>query len=150
VAVLTITTFAVDLLAEFVSSRKFMLVRTLRPGPVTVYRVIGGIAGYLLIVFTCTFAYLLLVQLIPGAIRFDSGIAETSSLQPGLLTYFNFITLSTVGYGDVHPVHPAVRSLAVAEALVGQLYIATLIASLVGMASQARSERDREVIGMRD
>jgi hypothetical protein len=52
---------------------------------------------------------------------------------------FNFVTLTTVGYGDVHPVDAAARSLAVAEALVGQLYLAILIASLVGMALQARS-----------
>jgi hypothetical protein len=109
----------------------------------------GGIAGYLLIGFMWTFAYQLLVQQIPGAIHFDSGSADTPSLQPGLLTYFSFITLTTVGYGDVHPAHAAVRSLAVAEALIGQLYIATLITSLVGLAS-ARSERERKVIGIRD
>jgi ion channel len=55
------------------------------------------------------------------------------------LIYFSFVKLTTVGYGDVYPVHPAARSLAVAEALVGQLYLAILIASLVGMALQAKS-----------
>jgi voltage-gated potassium channel Kch len=53
--------------------------------------------------------------------------------------YFSFITLTTVGYGDVYAIHPAARSLAVAEALVGQLYIVILIASVVGMALQGRS-----------
>ena len=55
------------------------------------------------------------------------------------LIYYSFITLTTAGYGDVYPVHPAARSLAVTEALVGQLYIAIMIASLVGMALQTRS-----------
>ena len=117
------------------------LKRTLRPGPITVHRVMGGIAGYLLIGYTWTFAYQLLVQQLPGAIHFSAGVPDTLSRQPNHLIYFSFITLATVGYGDAYPVHPAVRSLAVAEALVGQLYIAILIASLVGMALQAKSAK---------
>jgi len=156
VVALTMSTLAVDLIAELAPSHSlpaldstlklaclsilvFMtLSRTLRPGPITVYRVIGGIAGYLLIGYTWTFAYQLVVQEAPGAIHFEAGVADTSR-QPNHLIYFSFITLTTVGYGDVRPVHPVVRSLAVAEALVGQLYLAILIASLVGMALQAKS-----------
>lgn len=157
VVCLAMLTLAVDLIGEFVPSYSrpaivttlrlaclsilvFMtLKRTLRPGRVTVYRVIGGIAGYLLIGYTWTFAYQLVVQQAPDAIHFDPGVADTPSREPNHLIYFSFTTLTTVGYGDVRPVHPVVRSLAVAEALVGQLYLAILIASLVGMALQARS-----------
>jgi hypothetical protein len=115
------------------------LKRTLRPGRVTVYRVFGGIAGYLLIGYTWTFAYQLLLLQAPGAIHFEPALPDAFSQQPSHLIYFSFVTLTTVGYGDVHPVLPAARSLAVAEALVGQLYLAILIASLVGMALQAKS-----------
>lgn len=116
------------------------LKQTLRPGPVTVYRVFGGIAGYLLIGMTWAFAYQLFVEQAPGAIHFETPSPyAAASRQPNDLIYFSFVTLTTVGYGDVRPVHPAVRSLAVAEALVGQLYLAILIASLVGMAIQAKS-----------
>jgi hypothetical protein len=115
------------------------LKRTLRPGPVTMYRVMGGIAGYLLIGATWAFAYELVAQQAPGAIHFDAPRAQTPPWQVNDLIYFSFITLTTVGYGDVHPVHPVVRSLAVAEALIGQLYVAILIASLVGMALQDKS-----------
>lgn len=118
------------------------LKRTLRPGPVTVYRVVGGIVGYLLIGYTWAFAYQLMLEQRPAAFQFDASAIERSSRQTNDLIYFSFITLTTVGYGDVHPVHPVVRSLAVAEALVGQLYLAILIGSLVGMALQARSEAD--------
>jgi hypothetical protein len=154
---LTLTTFAVDLMCEFAPSHGSRVLETalklvclsilvimtlrqvLRPGPVTIYRVIGGIAGYLLIGYTWTFAYQLLVQHVPDAIEFAPGIVDITSRQPNHLIYFSFVTLTTVGYGDVHPVHPVMRSLAVAEALVGQLYLAILIASLVGMALQTRS-----------
>jgi hypothetical protein len=67
------------------------------------------------------------------------------------LIYFSFTTLTTVGFGDVHPVTPAARALTVAEALVGQLYIAILIASLVGLALQARSAKeDRQSLAQTD
>jgi len=134
----TLTTLRLSCLSILV----FMtLKQTLRPGPVTVYRVMGGIAGYLLIGYTWTFAYQLVVQQAPGAIHFEGGVADTPSREPNHLIYFSFTTLTTVGYGDVRPIHPVVRSLAVAEALVGQLYIAILIGSLVGMALQAQATR---------
>jgi hypothetical protein len=157
VVALAMSTLAVDFIGEFAPSYSrpalvtalrlaclsilvFMtLKRTLRPGPVTVYRVIGGIAGYLLIGYTWTFAYQLVLQHAPGAIHFEAGVPDTPSRQPNHLIYFSFTTLTTVGYGDVRPVHPVARSLAVAEALVGQLYLAIMIASLVGMALQAKS-----------
>ena len=160
VAALTVGTFAMDLMVESNPSHRLAAVdttmkvaclavlvfmtlnRTLRPGRVTRYRVAGGIAGYLLIGFTWAFGYQLLEQTVPGAIHFESGAANIFSQQPNELIYFSFVTLTTVGYGDVQPVHPAARSLAVAEALVGQLYIAILISSLVGMALQARGETE--------
>ena len=114
------------------------LKRTLRRGPVTGYRVIGGIAGYLLIGVTWAFAYQLLVEQAPDAIHFEAPLAPVAWRQLNDLIYFSFVTLTTVGYGDVRPVHPVVRSLAVAEALLGQLYLVILISSLVGMALQAR------------
>ena len=48
------------------------------------------------------------------------------------LLYYSFVTLTTLGYGDVTPVHAVARTLAYLEAVIGQLYIAVLIASLVG------------------
>lgn len=160
---LTIATFAVDLMAELgpspslaaldtalkVAGLSIMfcmtLKRTLRPGRIDGYRVLGGIAGYLLIGLTWTFAYQLLVQRAPSAIHFDPGEAESVPRQPSHLIYFSLTTLTTVGFGDVHPVTPAARALTVAEALVGQLYIAILIASLVGMALQVRSVEEEGV-----
>jgi Ion channel len=160
---LATSTFAVDLITEIgrsnglraldialrVASLAIMfcvtLERTLRPGRINGYRVLGGIAGYLLIGLTWTFAYQLLIQQAPSAIYFEPGVvAENLLKQPSHLIYFSFTTLTTVGFGDIHPVTPAAQSLTVAEALAGQLYVAILIASLVGMALQARSAEDEE------
>lgn len=157
VIVLTISALTADVIAEFalwgiqsywetalklacLSILVFMTLRqTFRPGPVTVHRVMGGIAGYLLIGVTWTLAYQLVVQEAPGAIHFESAVDGIPTRQPTHLIYFSFATLTTVGYGDAYPVHPVARSLAIAEALIGQLYLTILIAALVGMAVQSRS-----------
>jgi len=54
---------------------------------------------------------------------------------PGALTwiYYSFVTLTTMGYGDITPVHPIARSLAISEALAGQLYIAVTLARLMAL-----------------
>ena len=49
------------------------------------------------------------------------------------LFYFSYVTLTTLGYGDIGPVSPAARALAITEAIVGQLYLVVLVAGLVGM-----------------
>jgi len=153
---LTLTTFTVGLAGELIAyglsvwetSLKLTclsvlllmtLKRTLRPGPVTIYRVMGGIAGYLLIGYTWVFAYQLLVQTVPAAVQLENAMSDGLSRQPNDLVYFSFITLTTVGYGDVRPVHPLARSMAVAEALVGQLYLAILIMGLVILRTQGRT-----------
>ena len=111
------------------------------PGPVTVHRVMGGIAAYLLIGVTWAFAYKLLMEEIPDAIHFQTPLsAGVPTGEPSRLIYFSFETLTTVSYGDAYPVHRVARSLTTAEALIGQLYPAILIATLVGMALQARSQ----------
>jgi Ion channel len=54
------------------------------------------------------------------------------------LSYFSFVTLTTVGYGDIVPVHPLARSLSSVEAIIGQLYPATLLARLVTLELEDR------------
>ncbi|PWT99489.1 MAG: hypothetical protein C5B51_27060 [Terriglobia bacterium] len=160
---LTVATFSVNLMIDLGPSHRFTplesalrvaclsimfcmtLKRTLRPGRIDGYRVLGGIAGYLLIGLTWTFGYQLLLQQAPSAIHFEPGVAKSLPGQPSHLIYFSFTTLTTVGFGDIHPVNPLARALTMAEALVGQLYIAILIASLVGMALQTRSVEGEEI-----
>src|SRR5712692_5578492 len=122
-----------------------------RPGPVSVHRVMGGVAAYLLIGLTWAFGYKLLMQERPDAIYFQSsfafagtptGLATIPTGEPSRLIYFSFATLTSVSYGDAYPIHRVARSLAMAEALIGQLYPAILIATLVGMTLQARSSAE--------
>jgi hypothetical protein len=154
---LTCLEFTADLIAEFnpsfsprgwdtalkVFCMAILVVMTLKqtflPGPVTVHRVMGGVAAYLLIGVAWAFAYKLLMEEIPDAIHFQTPLAVGGSTgEPARLIYFSFETLTTVSFGDAYPVHRIARSLTTAEALIGQLYPAILIATLVGMALQTR------------
>jgi hypothetical protein len=158
VIAVTVLEFTADLIAEFnpsfspkgwdtalkVFCMTILVVMTLKqtfllPGSVSVHRVMGGIAAYLLIGVTWAFGYKLLLEMIPDAIHFQTPLAAgVATGEPSRLIYFSFETLTTVSYGDAYPIHRIARSLATAEALVGQLYPAILIATLVGMALQAR------------
>ena len=101
-------------------------------GPITTHRIQGSILVYLLIGFTWSVAYQLLHTLSPAAFSFAQGDPGPAHARDPLI-YYSFVTLTTVGYGDITPVHPTARSLAIAEALIGQLYPAILIARLVSL-----------------
>jgi hypothetical protein len=58
-----------------------------------------------------------------------------------IFVYFSLTTLSTIGFGDITPVTLQARYAAVAEGITGQLYLAILVARLVGMQMGARTER---------
>jgi hypothetical protein len=107
-----------------------VLGQTFRRGPVTFHRIQGAIAAYLLLGVIWAQAFSLVELLRPGA--FSGAVGVTGSPHPWL--YFSFMTLTTVGYGDILPVHPAARSLAMLEAVTGPLYIAVLLARLVSLA----------------
>ncbi len=108
-----------------------VLAQTFRGGPVNVHRIQGAVAGYLMLGLSWALAYELVALLATGAF---SGAGLGLAERPNFI-YFSFVTLTTVGYGDIAPVHPVARSLAVAEALTGQLYPAILLARLVSLAT---------------
>jgi len=100
-------------------------------GPVTGHRIRGAVALYLLIAGFFAVLYAAVEFIFPGAFRFSTGSGLTRSQLQDSLTYFSFVTLTTVGYGDITAVHPFARSLVMFEALIGQLYPAILLARLV-------------------
>ena len=96
-----------------------------------------SISIYLLFGMTCGVLYALIYQVQPDAFRFgELDAASSHASNPHvfpMLVYFSLTTLSTVGFGDITPTNALTRFVAVAEALVGQLYLAILVARLVGM-----------------
>ncbi len=114
-----------------------------RGGPMTGHRIQGATAAYLLIAMSFALAYFLLEFLSPGSFRFSDGHISLDSQSWRVFYYYSVITLATVGYGDITPIHPVARNLAMAEALIGQLYPAILLARLVTLhAATHRSKKD--------
>ena len=107
-----------------------------RRGRVTYHRIVGAVLLYLLIAvgFAALFAFVGLS--VPDA--FKGVVFEDDAALASELFYLSFVTLTTTGYGDIIPVHPLARSLCNIEAVVGQLYPATLLARLVTLELQGR------------
>ena len=100
----------------------------------------ASIAAYLMLGLMWTVAYWLVDQLTPGgAFSFNTN-RGAQSMNGFTGFYFSFITLSTVGYGDITPVSQAARWLAAMEAMTGLLYVAVLIARLVSLYSIPKSD----------
>jgi len=113
-----------------------ILSKVLSAGSISRARIEGAVAAYLLLGLSWASAYQLVYLYYPAA--FQGTLVETA---PGLaFGYFSFVTLTTVGYGDITPVLPLARSLAITEALTGQLDIAILLARLVSLQLHGRQQ----------
>jgi len=98
----------------------------------------ASISAYLMLGLLWTVAYWLVAQVTPNAFAFNTGPKETMSGFNAF--YFSFITLSTVGYGDITPASRIARWLAATEAMTGLLYVTVLIARLVSLYSTPKSQ----------
>jgi hypothetical protein len=111
----------------------------LRAPSVSIEVLCASVSAYLMLGLAWTMAYWLVDQLTPGgAFSFNTN-AGPQSMNGFTGFYFSFITLSTVGYGDITPVSRIARWLAAMEAMTGLLYVAVLIARLVSLYSTPKS-----------
>jgi hypothetical protein len=112
-----------------------------REGPTTSHRIMGAVAAYLLLGVIWSLAYYLITLRMPGAFNVQGPFTpgDTEALRSHLF-YFSFVTLTTLGYGDIVPVHPIVRMLVILEGVAGQLFPAILIARLVSLQVQSKQK----------
>ena len=109
------------------------------PGRVTWHRVQGAVALYLIVALLFAHLYGLLTVLVKEAFsNVPVGLNVNAVFYRGRLLYFSFVTLTSTGYGDIVPLHPVARSLAALEAVIGQLFPATLLARLVSLELEGR------------
>jgi hypothetical protein len=103
----------------------------------------AGVATYLMLGLLWGVAYILVARLTPGAFSFTAGPVASQVMQGSTAIYFSFITLCTVGYGDIVPVSGAARMLAMMEAMAGTFYMAVLVARLVSLhTAHAQSRQE--------
>ncbi len=100
---------------------------------VSVDVLLGGVAVYLLLGVFFSYLFAVVELLAPGSLRAGGEPLATLNDAAAGLVYYSFVTLTTLGYGDVVPVSSVARMLAAVEAVVGQLYIAVFIAGMVGL-----------------
>lgn len=105
---------------------------------------LGAVCAYLLLGFVWAFLYFLVEVFVPGSFTFAPALLASLGDPPvgaplPAFIYYSLITLTTVGYGDVTPLGSFARTLATLEALAGQLFLAVVVAQLVGArVAQAR------------
>jgi hypothetical protein len=100
------------------------------------YRIAAAVAVYLIIGIIWARLYDIIYLVNPHAFSFHE------TVNPYSLIYFSFVTLLTLGYGDIVPTSIAARSLAILEGITGQLYIVILISSLVSQFSAKSAKYD--------
>lgn len=147
-----------------------ILLHTLRQKVVDAETIYAAVDVYLLLALFWTMGYYALAVVSPGSFHFPEtdplgqvqearvAAGQTADFTAagyvdwrdahehaqGTLMYYSFVTLTTLGYGDIYPVGDAARILAMLEATFGQLYLVILVARLVGLYTSQESERRRK------
>ena len=125
---LTLFAFAVILILIYIFSEQEVSRQTIS----------AAVAVYLLIALMWTYIYRLIELLYPGSFA----VAQSKLLDAeNIYLYFSLVTITTLGYGDITPIGRQAASLAVLEAITGQIYLVVVVAWFVGMYVSRRSKR---------
>jgi hypothetical protein len=111
----------------------------LRAAVVDLEVICASLSAYLMLGLTWSIAYWFVAELNPNAFSFNTVNGAHEVMKTSNAFYFSFITLCTVGYGDITPFSKVARMLAAMEAVTGMLYIAVLVARLVSLYSVPKS-----------
>jgi hypothetical protein len=124
-----------DIAASLTSSAMLTVilsVQVLREGEITGARVRGAVAIYLLLAMTWAFGYALVAALDPYAFQ-ETVTVNPTEVDTHRYMYFSFVTLTSLGLGDILPMSPVARLLVILESMIGQLFPVILIARLVSL-----------------
>mgnify|MGYP001553633467 FL=1 len=133
--------FYLSLLLLFFMSAAWLVGRgVLLTGSVDLNKIVGSVALYLLLGLIWAIFYTVLLEFSPEAIKGMEAGHWTDNLS--IMTYFSFVTLATLGYGDISPVTPVAQTLVILEAVTGMFYMAVVVASLIGGLKRGGSPLD--------
>lgn len=123
-----------------------LIVKSLVNAPsLTFDSIFGAVCGYLFLGLGWAVFYSVIERYQPGSFHISQALMtdeEPSRPQPHVLTYYSFVTLTTVGYGDITPISPATRTFAWIEAITGQFYLAVIVAGLVSLLVSRKNPED--------
>ncbi len=105
----------------------------LKTEEVTADTLYGAVCVYLLLGILWATVYLFIDYLTPEPLFMGSAVTSGESVYAKDLLYYSYTTLTTLGYGDITSVSPEARIISVLEAIIGQLYIAFLVARFVSI-----------------
>ena len=127
------------LLIFFIGSFMMAAKQVLFVGDIDGNKIIGSLSLYLLLGLVWAVLYLMLVAMDPGAF---SGI-EASTWQQGFsrIAYYSFVTLTTLGYGDILPTNHVAEFFVYMEAIIGVFYMAIIVSSLISLHLSAIQKR---------
>ena len=108
---------------------------------ISLNRIVGAVCVYLLLGVMWSIAYSVLEFSQPGSFKGLTELASTA-WNPDWI-YFSFLTITTLGYGDITPLTQTARSLTFSEAIVGQFYIAVLVAGPVSAYISAKKKSSK-------
>ena len=117
----------------------YLLSHSLRRDVLTMDKLYGAAAGFLMLGALWAYFYSILMWFYPGSITLNG--APVNALPPSTMLYFSFVTLTATGMSDVMPAHPLARMLCTFEMIVGVLFITVLIARLAGSYPPKASAR---------
>lgn len=109
----------------------------------------AALNGYLMLGLAWGLIFMCIEIVLPGSFRLPDGLAlpadplTYTNEQWSVFSYLSYVTLATLGYGDVTPVSSPARSLAVLEAILGQFYLAVVVARLVGVFASAKGRGEQ-------
>jgi hypothetical protein len=129
----------------FLLGASVLIVESLFSAPTLTFdSTLGAVCGYLFLGLAWAVLYAMIEGFRPGSFEISRKLVtggEVARPLPHVLTYYSFVTLTTVGYGDISPVSPAVRTLSWMEAITGQFYLAVIVAGLVSVLA-AKGKRE--------
>jgi hypothetical protein len=129
----------------FLFGASVLIVKSLFSAPTLTFdSILGAVCGYLFVGLGWAVLYAMIEGFRPGSFEISPKLVtggEPARPLPHVLTYYSFVTLTTVGYGDINPVSPATRTLAWMEAVTGQFYLAVIVAGLVSVLA-AKGKRE--------
>ena len=126
------------LLGFFIWMTRLLLHKVLFTGAVDGNKIVGAICIYMLLAMIWAMLYLFIAEALPGSFN---GLPQAPWLDNfSAAIYFSFVTITTLGYGDISPVLPLARFLVTMEAIVGVFYMAIVVASLIGVRMSSSGE----------